>query len=694
MDVRPVIRSMDDVLSLLCSHVKLERDKGIQQLEEKLKDSLNFTSDAQKLEDLQNSLTALVQSSDRGWETKHGGLSGSKALILSHLGSDDFCESLRKQALRLMHDDEARVRTASGEVLGALCVRKGPVIFVACQEEILRNVRDNLERRLPEPEDVAEGLVHKLTSGENSAGMETNKNVDAIQIFHDTAGWKHLETSMRCLQSVIEGCGKHFNEHITQNLLALIFQALNHTNRFVRETGYQLCASLVRLGRQQDQTSEAAMTGEVDVEDNAILKHGEQFADYLKKGLSDNWSQVRLAASVATREFLQTLPDNESRETFYPKILPAMCLNRYYVAEGVRIYSQQSWKMAVGTEGKLLVEKYIMQIVEFYISQTKADNHAVREASCACIAELGTKVNPDSLRPHVSDLLRALICCFKDDSWPVRDAACVACGNFVLCFPQESSSSMDELYPLFFENLSDSIPSVRQGAAVSLGNVVKAYGESALTVVMEKAREGLKGIDKQEATSEKYTGIQKGPATFGVIKRLRDNDMELHTNKQMYSCGSLAPKMKRGGGCADHLFRRPPQPWERADGCVDLVAELSSNVQAHKEVIGVIPVVAEATQYKHYTQHLHLMETVCAQLPVIAKGIGKNQFKRYLELFIDSIFYSLKSDNALTSTAASECLSQLSKMLGQSILRGRIEMHNPSYLSALDQALQVGTTAI
>ena len=53
----------------------------------------------------------------------------------------------------------------------------------------------------------------------------------------------------RCLQSVIEGCGKAFNEHITQNLLDLIFQALNHTNRFVRETGYQLCGSLVRLGR-------------------------------------------------------------------------------------------------------------------------------------------------------------------------------------------------------------------------------------------------------------------------------------------------------------------------------------------------------------------------------------------------------------------------------------------------------------
>ncbi len=34
---------------------------------------------------------------------------------------------------------------------------------------------------------------------------------------------------------------------------------------------------------------------------------------------------------------------------------------------------------------------YLFQ-VEFYISQTEADNHAVREAACACIAELASKV--------------------------------------------------------------------------------------------------------------------------------------------------------------------------------------------------------------------------------------------------------------------------------------------------------------
>ena len=35
---------------------------------------------------------------------------------------------------------------------------------------------------------------------------------------------------------------------------------------------------------------------------------------------------------------------------------------------------------------------------------------------------------------------------------------------------------MPELYRLFFGNLSDGIPSVRQGAAVALVNVIETYG--------------------------------------------------------------------------------------------------------------------------------------------------------------------------------------------------------------------------
>ena len=47
---------------------------------------------------------------------------------------------------------------------------------------------------------------------------------------------------------------------------------------------------------------------------------------------------------------------------------------------------------------------------------------------------------------------------------------------------------------------------------------------------------------------------------------------------------------------------------------MDLVAELSANSKTHKDVISLIPLMAEAAHHKHYTQHLHLMETVCTQV--------------------------------------------------------------------------------
>ncbi|CAB3990045.1 Leishmanolysin-like peptidase, partial [Paramuricea clavata] len=470
-------------------------------------------------------------------------------------------------------------------------------------------------------------------------------------------------------------------------LLKLLFQALDHTNRFVRETGYQVFASLVRLGVGKDAQSSSALSPEQEIENRqSILNYGDQLADYLRKGLADNWSQVRLAASWATRSFLVTLGDNEAKEQFYPKLLPPMCLNRYYVAAGVRIYSQENWKIITGNDGKRLVEKFIKETVEFYVSQTKADNHAVREAACECIAELGIKVSPDAVRPHVGVLLEAMIECFKDEGWPVRDAACLACGNFVQCFPEECRASLDTLYELFFNNLCDNIPSVRQGAATSLANVVKTYGSEAVEFVTEKAKEKLKAVEKQENADDRFSGLEKGAGLFGVIKRQRDNDIELHSNQTMYSCGSLAPKMGRGG-CSNSHFKRPSQPWEITDGCIYLVAELSKLQTTQEQMKFLIPLMAETTKHRHYSQYLQLYESLCKQLPVVAKGLGKRNFKTYIEAFMDPIFHSLTSENALTSTAAVECVQELAKFIGPSILRGRVELYNPSYLAILDNHL-------
>lgn len=73
-------------------------------------------------------------------------------------------------------------------------------------------------------------------------------SAEAAQIFHDTAGWKNLETSLKCLQAMIDGCGAFFQPFVDDDLLQLIFTTLTHTNRFVRETGFYVCSSLVGCG--------------------------------------------------------------------------------------------------------------------------------------------------------------------------------------------------------------------------------------------------------------------------------------------------------------------------------------------------------------------------------------------------------------------------------------------------------------
>lgn len=46
----------------------------------------------------------------------------------------------------------------------------------------------------------------------------------------------------------MEGLQHRFLEFVDQELLDLIFLSLRHTNRFVRETGYYVCASIVASG--------------------------------------------------------------------------------------------------------------------------------------------------------------------------------------------------------------------------------------------------------------------------------------------------------------------------------------------------------------------------------------------------------------------------------------------------------------
>ena len=70
--------------------------------------------------------------------------------------------------------------------------------------------------------------------------------------------------------------------------------------------------------------------------------------------------QVRYAACAATRAFMEAAAG--SREETFPMLLPPMCLNRRYQAEGVRLYSQRTWELVMGSEGRAWVARLAPQV--------------------------------------------------------------------------------------------------------------------------------------------------------------------------------------------------------------------------------------------------------------------------------------------------------------------------------------------
>ena len=62
---------------------------------------------------------------------------------------------------------------------------------------------------------------------------------------------------------------------------------------------------------------------------------------------------------------------------------------------------------------------------------------------------------------------------------------------------------------------------------------MKFEGDDASNLLLAKITEGVKGLENQPKTSERYSGLDMRPATYGVVKQLRDNDMELHSNQQV-----------------------------------------------------------------------------------------------------------------------------------------------------------------
>ncbi len=77
------------------------------------------------------------------------------------------------------------------------------------------------------------------------------------------------------------------------------------------------------------------------------------------RGLTAACAQVRYAACVAARAFM--LAAGDGRAEFYPALLPPLCFNRHDVAEGVRGYSLETWRLVLAGEGPAWVARCLPQ---------------------------------------------------------------------------------------------------------------------------------------------------------------------------------------------------------------------------------------------------------------------------------------------------------------------------------------------
>uniref|UniRef100_A0A0L8G9N8 CLASP N-terminal domain-containing protein n=1 Tax=Octopus bimaculoides TaxID=37653 RepID=A0A0L8G9N8_OCTBM len=206
------------VLECLCSTAKLERDKGVVELQK----SISTLSDTE-LNELQEAIVALFRRDDSPWETKHGALKGTTVILHSKRSSRDFVTYIKDNLSPLLDDEEFRVRLAAGEAMGALCESVGVKIYIDAKADILKGIADNLEREpsAADQEDNArhdEIVLSSLTSGGSSKSFSLSRCNSAEKIFHDTAGWKSLETWMKCLQNVILASLPPMSSTVTQLL--------------------------------------------------------------------------------------------------------------------------------------------------------------------------------------------------------------------------------------------------------------------------------------------------------------------------------------------------------------------------------------------------------------------------------------------------------------------------------------------
>lgn len=171
--------SLAALVNEMCSSQKLNRDRASEHMTEALQ-----SATSSELASLQCLLIEKLNNTLETWEEHYGLLSTASNLLEKpkEPPTAAFQETVFTFATSSLTHGEWRVRTAAGLALAALCKLNGVGIYEKMQERLFCLLHENFERC---PADA-----------ESSAGDSNS----AERVFHDTAGWGNLETTINCLK--------------------------------------------------------------------------------------------------------------------------------------------------------------------------------------------------------------------------------------------------------------------------------------------------------------------------------------------------------------------------------------------------------------------------------------------------------------------------------------------------------------
>lgn len=396
----------------------------------------------------------------------------------------------------LISHDEPRVRKVTAELIGAMAAKLGPPYVIELAPVLCSQ--------------VSAFFVRKEVSREARLGTDSEIALD------DTTGWYALESLLCSYRELIGGCGpslQYLSQTPEMEIDLFIRQSSLHINRYIRQATFEFIHMLM----SQCAPGSMHWVGE---------QHTDLICSCIAAGLSDDFSQVRFPATFAAKFFLIAIDDDDRERYVWELLLPRLCLNRYYPADGVKSASMDAWSAATKGRGRELVTRHIKATFEHYASMVDNKSHLICEAACWVLGELGSIIDASVVAPYLAGILDILGVCLGDDSWQVRGAACVATGRVIEAHPSETCSrACDTFLPLWTLHLNDYIWALRSDSAAALGKAMRSPEEQLATAAIQASIQYLNDNLAAAKVKKVISFIPRNSSLYAFVKNKPEDDL-------------------------------------------------------------------------------------------------------------------------------------------------------------------------